>query len=83
MALRLAEGQQLYDALQDPLFRPALVQFFTEQKDLYLEALVHAVQQSVRDFYKESRLAGKVEAYENALSELQRFAERQLREASQ
>jgi hypothetical protein len=83
MAVRLAEAQQLYDALQDPLIRPALQEFFQEQRTENIDALLHAVQQHLRDTMKEARLAGKVEAYETAMSELQRFAEKQLRESSQ
>ena len=82
-SLRLAESQQLYDGLTDPLLKPALEQFFEEQRQETLEALVTAVRQSVRDTMKEARLAGKVEVYENAMGELRRFAEKQLREVSQ
>ena len=45
--------------------------------------LLSAVRQNVRDTMKEARLAGKVEAYENALRELQRFATEQLKNATQ
>ena len=82
-SLRLAESQQLYDGLTDPLLKPALEQFFEEQRQETLDALVTAVRQSVRDTMKEARLAGKVEVYENVFGELRRFAEKQLREVSQ
>ncbi len=83
MVMRLAEAQQLYDGLSDPLLRPALAEFFTEQRTTNVDALLHAVQQHQRDTMKEARLAGKVEAYETCLEDLQRFAERQVREAAQ
>jgi len=35
-----------------------------------------------RDFYRESELKGKVEAYETALLELKHFAQRQMKEAT-
>lgn len=83
MPLRLAEAQQLYDGLSDALLRPALTQFFQTQRADALEELQRAVLQNMRDTMKEARLAGRVDAYEKALPELQRFAEKQLREATQ
>jgi hypothetical protein len=59
------------------------MQFFEQQKQEHVEMLLSAVRQHVRDNQKESRLAGKVEAYENALADLRRFSEEQLRGASQ
>jgi len=73
----------LFDALDDPLLRPALAAFFGHQREEHLDMLVQAVRQSVRDTMKEARLAGKIEAYEELMSGLQRFAEEQLRDATQ
>jgi hypothetical protein len=81
--LRLAEAQQLHDGLEDALLRPALDAFFRDQRLIHLDMLLQAVRSPGRDTMKEARLAGKVEAYETALSELTRFAKDQLRKASQ
>jgi hypothetical protein len=67
--------------LQDPLFRPALQAFFEQQKQEHTELLLRAVRQSIRDTMKEARLAGKVEAYEDSLRDLERFAQEQIRSA--
>lgn len=83
MTLRLAEAQQFYDAVTDPLLRPALEIFFKKQRDELLDKLVSAVRQNVRDTMKEARLAGKAESYEEALDEMQRFAQDQLKSSSQ
>lgn len=83
MALRLAEAQQLVDALSDPLVRPAITAFFREEHAEQMRQLVQAVRLPERDTMKEAQLAGKVEVYETALSGLERFAEEQLRLASQ
>jgi hypothetical protein len=83
MPLRLAEAQTLHEALNDSLFRPSLEAFFDEQKKDHVEMLLSAVRQSARDTQKESRLAGKVEAYENALAELRQFAKKSLEQANQ
>lgn len=83
MALRLAESQQLYDGLQDPLLKAALESFFDDARAANMDSLLHAVQQHQRDTMKEARLAGKIEAYSNCLTELWRFAEEQMRSASQ
>jgi hypothetical protein len=68
--------------LNDPLLSMALMAFYERQRMEHIEMLLSAVRQSVRDTMKEARLAGKVEAYENSLRELQRFAEEQMRDAS-
>jgi hypothetical protein len=81
--LRLAEAQTLRDAVNDSLFRPSLAAFFNQKRDESVEQLLAAVRQHVRDNQKESRLAGKVEAYENVVEDLKRFAEEQLRGATQ
>lgn len=81
--LRLAESQTLYEALNDALFRPSLEAFFNEQRQEHIEMLLLAVRQSIRDTMKEARLAGKVEAYENALRDLEHFAKKQLEQAAQ
>ncbi len=57
------------------------MEFFESQKAENVEMLLRAVRQSVRDTMKESRLAGKIEAYEDGLRDLQRFAEEQIRSA--
>lgn len=46
-----------------------------------MELLLRAVRQSIRDTMKEARLAGKVEAYEDSLRDLERFAQEQIRSA--
>jgi hypothetical protein len=79
--VRLNEAQVLFDALRDELFRPALGAFFEQQASEHKDMLLRAVRQSVRDTMKEARLAGKVEAYEDALMDLKRFAEEQIRSA--
>jgi hypothetical protein len=81
--LRLAESQTLYDAINDPLFRPALEAFFVQRKEQSVELLLSAVRKSVRDTMWEARLAGKVEAYEDTLRELETFAREQIENASQ
>lgn len=42
--------------------------------------LVQLVRQDERETMKEARLAGCVEVYENLMNDLERFAEKQLRE---
>ncbi len=81
--LRLSEAQTFHDALHDPFIAAGLEAFFQQAKDEHTEMLLSAVRQNVRDTMKEARLAGKVEAYENSLRELQRFSEEQLQGASQ
>ena len=80
--LRMAQAQQLYDALDDPLLNEALQDFFNVRRELHTEELLAAVRQHVRDTMKEARLAGKVEVYEEIVSELRRYAEEQLRSAN-
>ena len=81
--LQLSEAQLLYDAVSDPLLASALEKFFKKQRDEHVDKLVSAVRYQVRDTMKEARLAGKAESYEEAFSELQRFAEEQLKGAAQ
>jgi hypothetical protein len=69
--------------LSDPLLAPALKAFFDKLAAEYTHSLLNAVRQSIRDTMKEARLAGKAEAYEEAMKELQRFAEEQLQKAAQ
>jgi hypothetical protein len=83
MPLRIAEAQQLADALSDPLLRPGLIAFFHQEQAEGLRQLVQAIRLPERDTMKEAQLAGKVEVYETALSGLEHFAEDQLRQASQ
>lgn len=82
MTLRLAEAQQLYDGLNDPLISAGLTEFFSEGERTLTGQLVRAVKQSVRDTMREARLAGKVEAYEEMLPELRKFAVEQLKGAA-
>ena len=81
--LRLAEAQTLFEALNDSLFRPSLETFFAEKKQEHTEMLLRAVRLSIRDTMKEARLAGMVQAYEECLGEMQRFAKEQLQEVRQ
>ncbi|HXF14696.1 MAG TPA: hypothetical protein VN517_16185 [Terriglobales bacterium] len=81
--LRLAEASTLFDALEDPLFRPALEGFFGEQKRGVLEHLLTAVRRSNRDTMAEARLAGKAEVYDEIMGDLLRFAEKNVRESTQ
>lgn len=84
MPLHLSEAQQLFDALNDVLCRKALDTFVYEQAKAHMTMLISEIhKRKERDFYKESELKGKVEAYETMMSELKHFAERQLIEASQ
>lgn len=83
MALRIAEAQQLYDAVTDPLCKPALVECFNVMRARSLDSLLDAVRRDERDTLKEARLAGMVEAYETAMDDIALFAEKQLREATQ
>lgn len=54
-----------------------------EQRSDTIELLLSAVRQGVRDTLKEARLAGKVEAYESTLRDLELFAKTQLELAAQ
>lgn len=80
---RLAEAQTLHDAMNDPLFRPALEEFVQVQLQAQLELLVRTVRQPTRDTMKEARIAGKAEAYEELLDQLTAFAKNQMERASQ
>lgn len=73
----MAEATQLRDGLQDPLLRPALESFFAEQRERALDDLKTAVMQHTRDTYKESRIAGRADAFERIMGELDDFARRQ------
>ncbi len=77
----LAARQLLYDGTNDPLLIAGLAEFFAEQQRVRTEELLHAVRQHMRDTMREARLAGMVEAYESALEDLRRYAEKQLRGA--
>jgi hypothetical protein len=81
--VRLNVAQQLYDGLQDPLLSEALQTFFEKQQNELREKLLSAVRQHIRDTMKEARIAGMEEAYSECLGEMRRFAEEQLRNASQ
>lgn len=83
MTLRLAQAQQLNDALHDPLLEPALQEFFRSEHAAAMTMLVRAVRASERNTMKEAELAGKVEVFETIFSSLERFAEEQMRLASQ
>lgn len=81
--LRLAEASQLYDAVSDPLLKPALLEFIEHQKIMHMAVLLRAVRQNDRDTMKEARCAGIVEAYENLMLDLEDFARKKLDEAKQ
>jgi len=81
--LRLSEAQQLLDALSDPLLRPALKQFCTSQANEHVGMLLRQIRCKERDVMKEAALAGKVDAYETMFSELEHFAGRMMKEATQ
>ena len=83
MTLRLAEAEQLYEALQDPLLGPALEAFFRAEYAANMALLVQAVRSTERNTMKEAELAGKVEVFETIFSSLERFADEQMRAASQ
>lgn len=81
--LRLAEAQQLYDAVNDPLCRAGLAAFFKEQTGEHVKLLLSAIARNKeRNFYKESELKGKIDAYETSFPELERYAQRQLETAA-
>jgi hypothetical protein len=65
------------------LVRPGLEAFFEEQCAAHVDLLLRALRQKDRDTMKEAAIAGKIDAYETALSELQHFATRQIKEASE
>lgn len=83
MPLRLTEAQQLYDGLNDPLLRPALAAFFEEQEKQAVSDLLRSVRQKIRDTMREASCAGKAEAFETMMSELDKFADRQLKQAKE
>jgi len=71
------------EALDDPLLKPALEAFFRDEAKAHLQMLILEIHKhKERDFYRESELKGKVEAYETALLELKHFAQRQMKEAT-
>ena len=80
--LRLAEAQNLHDAMNDESFAASLAIFFHHQAADYREKVTRAVCQPIRDTMREARLAGKVEAYEEAMSDLRTFAREQLKQAA-
>jgi len=83
MSLRLAESQTLFEALNDPLLRPALEAFVQQQKEFLTEQLLGSVRSKERDTMRDSRFAGLIEAYEDLLRDLEHFAKEQLEKASQ
>ena len=83
MPLRLAEAQQLYDGLRDPLLRAALEAFFEQATGEAREDLLSAVLQPIRDTMKEARLAGRSKALEGCLREMEEFAKKALERAAE
>ena len=63
------------------MLRPALVAFIESERQQLLKDLVSAVCLAERSTHKESRLAGKIEAYEGLLDAAEHFALAQLTEA--
>jgi hypothetical protein len=63
------------------LLRPALEAFIESERQQLLKDLVAAVCLTERSTLKESRLAGKIEAHEGLLSQLEKFAVEQLAQA--
>lgn len=82
MVLRISEAQQLYEALRDPLLRPALQEFFHDQAKSYTGMLLNQIKVNPRDTMKEAELAGRVDAYDTAFLELEHYAARMLKEAT-
>ena len=78
LPLRLSEAQQLHDGVHDILLRAALEAFFAERRAIEVENLLMAVKKHQRDNQMESRIAGKIEAYEGALRDMEHFAKEQL-----
>lgn len=69
----------MYDAVNDPLLRSALQAFFKEQTGEHVKMLLSQIARNKeRNFYKESELKGKVDAYETGFFELENFAKNQL-----
>jgi len=54
--LRLNEAQVLYDAVNDPLLRPALEAFFKKQRDEHLEEAFGELQIFAQEQLKSSSL---------------------------
>jgi hypothetical protein len=73
----------LLDVLNDPLFTVAFREFLHAQHTAHISMLLTQIRQKDRDVMKEAALAGKVDVYETLLPELQYFAERMMKEASQ
>lgn len=73
----------LYEAVNDSLNGPAMAAFFDQEKAFLVEQLLTAVRLKDRDTMKEARFAGMIQAYEECLDNLKRFAKEQLQEASQ
>lgn len=83
MPLRLGEAQQLFDALNDPTLKASLEAFVHEEYKAAQLNVLRAIRKRPRDHDNESALTGRAETYEVILTELHRFAEEQLKKASQ
>lgn len=81
--LRISEAQFIYEAVQEPVFRQCLRAFFNSQHEEHIGMLLRQIRQQNRDVMKEAALAGKIDAYETAFSELEFFAQRMLKEATE
>lgn len=57
--------------------------FFAEARQQNVDLLLRAVRQPTRDTMKEAAFAGRVEAYDTCLRDLEIFAKRQMAQASQ
>ena len=82
-SLRISEAQILYETVHNATFRMCAQEFFLSQYEEHIDMLLRQIRQPVRDTMKEAQLAGKIDAYETAFSELEYFAQRMLKEATE
>lgn len=68
-----SEAQVFLDALENPVVKKVLLEFFGIQKELYLTDLMQAVRRESRDYNREAQIAGRVDAYETAYAYLLSF----------
>jgi hypothetical protein len=79
----MAEAQQLWDAVNDPLLRAALEKFFQYSERRAKDDLVQLVLQAHRDTMKEAKQAGAATVYHDFLRDLEIFAKKQIEEAAE
>lgn len=72
----------LFDAVRDPMVAAGLNTFAQQMKRENVEQLLRAVRRNDRDTMQEARFAGKVEAYEAMMEDLEQFSEEQLKGAA-